>query len=75
MHVGRMYWRRKIIRCKYDALSVRAKPNRTTKNSLNSLVPEFRRWIKLKDCGTIRVSVRRRSSATNVVVPHSAMSF
>ena len=31
MRVGRMYWRRKIIRCKYNALSVRAEPNRTTK--------------------------------------------
>ena len=52
-------------------------PNRTgqPKKSLNSLVSEFRRWIKVKDCGTIRVSVRRRSSATNVVVPHSPRSF
>src|SRR5271169_6791824 len=60
-----------------NTMLCRFAPNRTgqPKNSLNSLVSEFRRWIKVKDRGTIGVSVRRRSSATNVVVPHSATSF
>jgi len=42
-----MYWRRKIIRCKYDALSVRAKPNRTTKKLskfLRTVVSTMDKW-------------------------------